>query len=381
MSKWIKTSHRGIRFREHESRKIGRVQKDRYYSIRYQVRGVAVETGIGWVSEGVTLADCIQKLQTFKANARTGSGAPTKMKEQYSADAAKKLQSIAIRDFINTHYLPYSRGTKSSGQHLKECQHCSVWIIPFIGDRPVAELSDMNTLLILKDAMNAAEKAARTQQYALATLGQVFQYAQKVGIIPAPAKYPGRELKLSVNSRQRFLSRDDASRLLSLIRERDTTVADMAEFSLLTGCRQGELFAMKWQQVSLETASVLLLDTKNKTDRNLYLTQRAIEIIRNQPPGLPQDFVFRDKGKAWTHCPYAFTLALHDSGLNNGVTDSRLKIVWHSLRHTSASWLAIAGVDLFKISRILGHKSTVMTQRYSHLSEQSIRDAMEQTMK
>ena len=380
MSDWVKTNHRGIRYREHKSRKIGRVQKDKYYSIRYQVRGVAVETGIGWLSEGVTIGDCITKLETFKTNAKTGGGATT-MKQQYAVDAAKKMQTINIRDFINTRYLPYSKITKSPGQHKKECQHCSVWLSRLIGDRPVVELSDINTLTILKDAMDKAEKAARTQQYALATLGQVFQYAQKVGIIPAPAKYPGRELKLSVNSRQRFLSRDDASRLLSLIRERDTTVADMAEFSLLTGCRQGELFAMKWQQVSLETASVLLLDTKNKTDRNLYLTQRAIEIIRNQPPGLPQDFVFRDKGKAWTHCPYAFTLALHDSGLNNGVTDSRLKIVWHSLRHTSASWLAIAGVDLFKISKILGHKSTVMTQRYSHLSEQSIRDAMEQTMK
>jgi len=240
----------------------------------------------------------------------------------------------------------------------------------------------MNTLIILKDAMNAVEKAARTQQYALATLGQVFKHAQQMGIIPAPSKYPGSGLKLSVNSRQRFLSRDDASRLLSLIRERDTVVADMAEFSLLTGCRQGELFGMKWQNVSLSTGSVLLLDTKNKTDRNLYLTERAVEIIRNQQPGLPQDFVFRDKaGKAWNHCPYAFTLALSDSGLNSGIIDSRLRIVWHSLRHSAASRLAIAGVDLFKISKILGHKSMVMTARYSHLSEQSIRDAVEQAMK
>ncbi len=381
MSKWIKTVHRGIRYREHESRKVGRIQKDRYYSIRYQVRGVAVETGIGWLSEGVSIADCIQKLQTFKTNAKTCSGATT-TKQQHLADATKKLQTINIQDFINTRYLPYSKITKSPGQHKKECQHCSVWIIPFIGDRPVVELSDMNTLLILKDGMNAAEKAARTTQYVVATVGQVFKFAQQMGIIPAAVKYPGCGLKLSVNSRQRFLSRDDASKLLSLIRERDTVVADMAEFSLLTGCRQGELFGMKWQQVSIETASILLLDTKNKSDRNLYLTERAIQIIRNQQPGLPQDFVFRDKsGKAYNHCPHAFTMALADSGLNDGITDTRLKIVWHSLRHTAASWLAINGVDLFKISKILGHKSTVMTQRYSHLSEQSIRDAMEQAMK
>ena len=88
MSKWIKTNHRGIRYREHDSRKVGRIQKDRYYSIRYQVRGVAVETGIGWLSEGVSIADCIEKLKTFKANAKTGGGA-TIMKEQYAMQPKK----------------------------------------------------------------------------------------------------------------------------------------------------------------------------------------------------------------------------------------------------------------------------------------------------
>lgn len=383
MSKWVQTVHRGIRYREHESRKVGRIQKDRYYSIRFTVRGVAVETGLGWVSEGITINDCMEKLKTFRTNAKTGSGAPTKMKEVHSADAARQLQTITIKDFIDIHYLPYSKVTKSPGQHEKECQHSSVWIVPVIGDRPVVELSGISILHILKGGMNAAQRAARTTQYVFSTVGQVFKYAQQMGIIPAGAKYPGRELKLSVNARrQRFLSRDEASKLLTLIRSRDKTVADMVEFSLLSGCRQSELFGMKWQQVSIETASILLLDTKNKSDRNLYLTGRAIEIIRNQQPGLPQDFVFRDKsGKPYIRCPRAFTLALEDSRLNDGVTDTRLKVVWHSLRHTAASWLAIGGVDLFKISKILGHKSTVMTQRYSHLSEQSIRDAMESVTK
>jgi integrase len=383
MSQWVKTNHRGIRYREHDTRKVGRIQKDRYYSIRYQVRGVAVETGIGWVSDGVTINDCMEKLKTFKTNAKTGSGAPTKMKEVHSADAARQLQTITINDFINIHYLPHSKTTKSAGQYQKECQHSSVWIVPVIGDRPVADLSGVSILHILKGGMNAAQRAPRTTQYVFTTVGQIFNHAQQMGIIPAGAKYPGREMKLSVNARrQRFLTRDEANRLLSLIRGKDATVGDMVEFSLLTGCRQGELFGMKWQNVSFPTASVLLLDTKNKTDRNLYLTQRAVEIIKNQPPGLPQDAVFRDKaGKAWTRCPHAFTSALVDSGLNDGTIDTRLKVVWHSLRHTAASWLAIGGVDLFKISKILGHKSTTMTERYSHLSEQSIRDAMEQAMK
>jgi integrase len=332
------------------------------------------------MSEGVTINACIEKLRMFRTNAKNDEG-PVMMKQIRAADIARRLQNITIRDFIEKHYIPHIHGVKADEQCKREIQHCSSWIIPLIGNQPLVALSTnegVNILLVLKNVMDKAEKADRTIQYVISTLGQVFKYAQKIGIIQVVAKYPGSELKLSIKSRQRFLTRDEAARLLSLIRERDAVVADMAEFSLLTACRQGELFGMRWQNVSLETASVLLLDTKNKSDRNLYLTGRAVEIIRNQQPGAPLDAVFRDKsGKPYNHRPYCFKLALDDSGLNFGITDTRLKICWHSLRHSSASWLAIAGIDLFKISKILGHKSTRMTERYSHLSEQSLRDALE----
>ncbi|MBW1990219.1 MAG: tyrosine-type recombinase/integrase [Deltaproteobacteria bacterium] len=50
------------------------------------------------------------------------------------------------------------------------------------------------------------------------------------------------------------------------------------------------------------------------------------------------------------------------------VTDPRQKICFHTCRHTHASWLAMAGVDLYTIAQLLGHRSLEMTQRYSHPS-------------
>ena len=91
--------------------------------------------------------------------------------------------------------------------------------------------------------------------------------------------------------------------------------------------------------------------------------------------------MFRDKaGNPYIRLPWLWTTALSESGLNEGVSDNRLKVCWHSLRHTAASWLAMGGTDLFMIARILGHKNLKTTERYSHLSEQSIRDAVERTM-
>ena len=56
-----------------------------------------------------------------------------------------------------------------------------------------------------------------------------------------------------------------------------------------------------------------------------------------------------------------------ECGLNHEGTDRLDKVVFHTLRHTYCSWEAIKGTPLFKIARLVGHKTTIMTERYAHL--------------
>jgi integrase len=49
---------------------------------------------------------------------------------------------------------------------------------------------------------------------------------------------------------------------------------------------------------------------------------------------------------------------------------------FHDLRHTFATRLAQAGVDLYKVQRLLGHKTAAMTQRYAHHSPESLREGV-----
>jgi len=116
---------------------------------------------------------------------------------------------------------------KPPGQHQKETQHCNTWIIPVIGDKRLRDLADstgnsgVTDILVLKDTMSQAGKSARMIEHVVFSLGQVFRYGQKMGIVQPAAKFPGNELKLSINnSRQRFLTRDDACKLLCMIRDR-----------------------------------------------------------------------------------------------------------------------------------------------------------------
>jgi len=63
-----------------------------------------------------------------------------------------------------------------------------------------------------------------------------------------------------------------------------------------------------------------------------------------------------------------------NDGLDAG--DRQRRIVFHSLRHTFASWLAMAGVDINRIKTLMRHKTLDMTMRYAHLIPDASHDAV-----
>jgi len=95
------------------------------------------------------------------------------------------------------------------------------------------------------------------------------------------------------------------------------------------------------------------------TPKNLAKTERNI-----------QDYVFTDDaGKKINAVSSTYAKTVEAIGLNEGVTDRRMKVVFHTLRHTYASWLVENGVDLYTVKELIGHSSLSMTERYSHVGE------------
>jgi site-specific recombinase XerD len=63
--------------------------------------------------------------------------------------------------------------------------------------------------------------------------------------------------------------------------------------------------------------------------------------------------------------------------LNKGIEDKRQRVVFHTLRHTYASWLVENGVDLYTVKELMGHKNLAMTERYSHLGQNTLKAAVQ----
>jgi site-specific recombinase XerD len=94
-------------------------------------------------------------------------------------------------------------------------------------------------------------------------------------------------------------------------------------------------------------------------------------------PGKAGDFVFQSTGKNGriSEISDTFKRVVNKIGLNDSIVDSRLKVVFHTCRHSFASWLVADGTDLFTVRELLGHKSIAMIERYSHLSPDTLRKA------
>jgi len=178
------------------------------------------------------------------------------------------------------------------------------------------------------------------------------------------------------NERLRFLSKKEAGDLLEELKTKSLQVHDIAKLSLHCGCRASEVFKLKWKDLNIERETLILWDTKNKS-RVAFMTEEIKEMLSKKTRGTPDDLVFPDrKGETINKISNVFPKAVKKLELNKDITDKRERVVFHTMRHTFASWLAENGTDLYVIQKLLGHSTSAMTERYSHLSPGTLKSAV-----
>ena len=390
MSEWIKCNTTGIRYRLHATRKHG-VGFDKYFTIRYKVAGKEKSEGLGWATEGWTEKKAAAILSELKANHTTGTGPRTltekrELQTQTEQEEAKRLQEEKARNitfgeiFTERYYPQVQHSTKNKRGIERESELYRLWISPGIGGRPIREIMPLHLERIKKN-MDKAGRAPRSIQYCLAIVRQVFNYASKnnlfIGKNPAGATGGVPRPKFD-NRRTRFLTRQEAADLLAELAKRSTDIHDMALFSLYTGARAGEVFSLQWSDVDLSQGVTMLKDTKSGKNRPVFLTEEVKAMLAHRRPSDAQGsslvFPGRDGGKQ-VKVSILFLKVVNSLQFNEGVSDRRQRVSFHSLRHTYASWLATDGVDLYHIKELMGHSSITLTERYSHLSESVLKQA------
>jgi integrase len=168
------------------------------------------------------------------------------------------------------------------------------------------------------------------------------------------------------NRRLRYLSQEEMGRLLAVA---DDHLRPMLITALHTGLRRGEMFALTWQEIDLTLGVIRVLHTKNGERREIPMSHTLRETLQQFPRRLGSDRVFPGQvGRGRVGIRGRFLRALRDAGIEG--------LVWHDLRHTFASYLVMAGVNLTSVKELMGHKTIAMTLRYAHLAPDFQRDAI-----
>ena len=171
--------------------------------------------------------------------------------------------------------------------------------------------------------------------------------------------------------RTRFLSEEERERLLLACKDSESRHLYLAVLlALATGARKKEVWDLSWNDVDLINGMVTFNQTKNDEIRSIPLAKGALEMLRDHSKIRRIDttkvFPSKSNPKQSILLERPWRTALK----NAQIEDFR----WHDLRHSAASYLAMSGVSLLSIAEILGHKTLQMVKRYSHLSQDHLRD-------
>ena len=173
------------------------------------------------------------------------------------------------------------------------------------------------------------------------------------------------------NQRVRFLTEVEEKDLREVVGEDSWPLVAVA---LHTGLRRSEQFNLQWEHVDFTTGILTVPRSKHGHARRVPMNDTVRALLRGRPNRLKGSYVFPSATGETALDANNFVRRVFVPALTKAKVEG---FRWHDLRHTFASRLVMAGVDMRTVQELLGHKTLTMTLRYSHLSPAHQLDAVQ----
>ena len=266
----------------------------------------------------------------------------------------KRQPRLKVKELVERYieyYLKPNRPTwwKSEKHNLR---HIKI----FFGEKLLKEVTPIDVEKFRQERLKFVGKASVNKN--IGCLRAMYNKAIEWDLFDGRNPCSGIKFYRLDNKRLRFLEREDIKRLLSNC---SGHLKDIVEFAINTGMRKGEIFNLKWHDIDFRNGLIHVLKTKNTEKREIPLNGTVSNILFRVKKNPESPYVFSSyDGKPFNDIKKSFYTALKKSKIEN--------FRFHDLRHTFASHLIMNGVDLLTVKELLGHKTIEMTLRYSHLS-------------
>lgn len=268
------------------------------------------------------------------------------LRDQDPWEIMPEAKRMTVADMANLTYRSRWQGSKGEETALRNMQE-------------ILDLFDRDTLF--EDLVHGeiarvhrelkAKYKPATVNRKLACLSALFSVAVDEGLIPSKPKIPREK---EPPGRQRYLTYDEEKALFGLLPERQRR---LCTFLVETGARVGEALSARWSDIQERVWHIR--DGKSGS-RSLPLTSTAAQVVeqcRAVDGGPFRDITQGQLTYAWNYAKKRCPMLADDPA-----------VVPHCLRHTCASRLVQAGVDILTVQRWLGHASLQMTMVYAHLA-------------
>lgn len=344
------------------------------YYINYrneQGKPVKVQVGKKTATSDFSVRDAYSKLIEIKYKLQH---------DQEPTIKSGRVAKLKLDDLWKEFFI-YAKANKKSWT-IDE-QNYNKHIKPIFGNKSVKGLSSLDFEKFKQDLF-AKGLQAQTVKHQLTLVRTILNYALKHDLIKNftnPLSSGKVKMPDIDNKRLSYLTKEQAKEILSILKSIHPLTHHLSVLLLFTGARfseitgassqknkTGEETPLRWSDVNFNNNTIYFKKTKNGNDRHVAMNDLLLETISHLYENRVNDNVITNSaGGIILRMPDYFLTAVEAVIPGNKQRANKYKITAHSLRHTHASWLAEAGLDILQIKEQLGHKNIEMTMRYAHL--------------
>ena len=289
--------------------------------------------------------------------------------DNLTLEAEDSGQGMTLVEFYNDHYFPYiKKQIKSYETNISVFKN---HILPAFGLKNMVEIKKSEIITLHSNMVQIKKLAPATANKVLIFISHAFNVALELEIKGIEVN-PASKIKPYVlnNAKERYLTKEEAARLIEAINQTQQNIhlKYIIPMLILTGARKGEVLKAKYEDFNLNQLTWTIPISKSGKKRILPLTPQLLELY-NSIPKTNGEYLFTSP---ITGKPYVTIYQSWNSArIKAGLKDVRV----HDLRHSFASALVNNGRSLYEVQILLGHSTSKMTQRYAHLSNESLMNA------
>ncbi len=262
----------------------------------------------------------------------------------------------------------YMEYTKANNASFQTCLYKAKLFKEYFKNRKLSEITPFDVEKYRKQRQCQFKDKAKKKPIAKTTINRDVEILRKMFNIaidngwydknPAASRFV-KKLK-EENHLERFLSPEEELRLFEACAGEHEYMRDILICALNTGMRKGEIIGLTWDCIDFKEGFITLLRTKSGKKRKIPISSALRPVLESLYKNRISNFVFTSQ---WTGKNYAdFKRAFPSICKAADIEGLR----FHDLRHTAATRMVAAGIDLIVVQDILGHADIHTTMRYAH---------------